>query len=309
MQKTALFTAIWMTTAATLLPTHAADAGKVKLEKGEDTVTVTIGGREFTKYNFNAELPKPFFWPVRGGDGTILTRDIIYDRTKGDHPHHKGIWVAVDEIGGVKFWAEHGKIANRSVELTVPAGNPAKLTVVNDWQNEEGKTVVTETSVISIHENGLFAFDIRFTNPGDAPVDFGDTKEGLLGFRMVHSMQESEGGQVVNAEGLKGTKACWGKPSAWIDYVGPVDKGTFGVALFDHPLNMRPSRYHVRNYGLFSISPFGQKAYTGGKLPAQPYFLFPDGELRLRYGLYIHDGDTKSADVSGVHLNYLKSGL
>jgi len=300
--------------AALLANLNQADAA-VTLTKGKDTVEIKINDRPFSTYNFKADLPKPFMFPVCGSDGTVLTRDIIYDRSKGDHPHHKGIWVAVDEIGGVQHWAEKGKIANREIELLTERGNPAQMRVVNDWLDEEGKPVVTETTLISIHENGLFAYDIRFTGVRPGPIEFGDTKEGLLGFRMVDSMQETPkkskapGGVVVNATGVTGTADTWGRPTDWIDYSGQVGGKTFGVALFDHPLNFRRSRYHVRNYGLFSISPFGEAAYTGKKRPAEPFYLLPGDEMRLRYGLFIHDGDTKAADVGGVYLGYLRSGL
>ncbi len=282
---------------------------ELKKDDAAKTVAVTINGRDFSTYTFADAQPKPYMWPVRGGDGTILTRPIITDRSQGDHPHHKGVWVAVDEVGGVKFWAEDGKIANRGVTVTVAKGNPAKMKVTNDWLNPEGKAIVRETTTISIWENGLLGYDIVFTASGEEPVEFGDTKEGLFGFRMAESMKEKEGGRVVNAEGAKGTADCWGRPTGWIDYSGEVDGKTFGVALFDHPLNFRPSRYHVRNYGLFSISPFGERAYTNRKRPAQPYFLFPEKELRLRYALFVHDGDTESAKVGKVYLDYLESGM
>lgn len=291
-----------------------ADAS-VTLTQGKDTVVIKINDREFSTFNYKADLPKPFMFPVRGSDGTVLTRDIIYDRTKGDHPHHKGIWVAVDEVGGVQHWAEKGKIVNREVELVVERGNPAQMRVTNQWLDEEEKPVVTETTLVSIFESGLFAYDIRFTAERDEPIEFGDTKEGLLGFRMVDSMQETPkkskapGGVVTNATGDVGTAATWGRPTDWIDYYGQVDGKTFGVALFDHPLNFRRSRYHVRNYGLFSVSPFGESAYTGRKRPADPFHLHPGDELRLRYGLFIHDGNTKEADVAGTYIGYLKSGL
>jgi len=281
----------------------------LKMNAGAKTVAITINDRDFSTFNFADSQPKPYMSPVRGGDGTILTRPIYKDRTQGDHPHHKGVWVAVDEVGGVKFWAEHGKITNKGVKLTVPSGNPAKMQVTNDWLDPDGKAVVRETTMISIWENGLLGYDIRFTASGDEPVEFGDTKEGLFGFRMAASMKEKEGGRVVNAEGAKGTADCWGRPTGWIDYSGEVDGKTFGAALFDHPLNFRPSRYHVRNYGLFSVSPFGESAYTNKKRPAQPFFLFPEKELRLRYALYVHDGDAASAKVGEVYLDYLQSGL
>lgn len=285
----------------------AVDAG-VKLTKGEDTVAITVNGKEFTTYNFSADLPKPFMSPVLGLDGSVLTRPVVTDKTKGDHPHHKGIWVAVDEVGGVKFWAEQGKIVNKSVELISAEGNPAELKVVNEWQGADGKAIVVETTSISIFENGLFAYDIRLKTGGDQRVEFADTKEGMFGIRLAVSMQEDKGGTVVNSAGEKGTKASWGNVYDWIDYYGEVDGKTFGAALFDHPLNMRRSRYHVRNYGLFTINPFGDKAYSGGKRPDQPYFLDPAGELHLRYGLYIHSGTTEEAKVPEVHLSYLKSG-
>lgn len=284
---------------------------EVTLQQDGDTVKVKIDGRPFTDYHSKADLPKPFFSPVLGQKGDVLTRSIFFDRKGGDHPHHKGIWVAVDEVGGVKHWAEEGKIANREVKVLKAKGNPAQMQVTNQWLDLEGKSIVTETTVISIHDNGLLAYDIRFTSVRKEEVEFGDTKEGLFGFRMVDSMCEAPKGEghVVNAEGLKGTKECWGKPSKWVDYVGPVNGNTYGVALFDHPENFRPSRYHVRNYGLFSISPFGEKAYTGGKEEAKHYYLKPDGELRLRYGLYVHSGDTEAANVAGVYADYVKSGL
>ena len=41
-------------------------------------------------------------------------------------------------------------------------------------------------------------------------------------------MREMEGGYITNADGLKGEKDCWGKPSPWIDYYGEVDGSTAG---------------------------------------------------------------------------------
>lgn len=288
------------------LLTAPAIAGEtaVELKQNKDTVDITIGGEPFAVFKYSSELPKPFMFPVRGPGGTVLTRPI--EKKGDDHPHHKGIWVAVDEVNKIKFWAEKGKIKNVSVKPMVAKGNPAKLHVVNHWLGEDGKPVVTETTIIGIHANRLMTYDITFT-AGSSPVTFEDTKEGLFGFRMVDSMRENEGGHVVNADGGKGTAECWGKPSDWVDYYGEVDGKTFGVTLMDHPDNFRKSRYHVRNYGLFSVSPFGEKAYTRGKQEAKPLELDPKGKFRLRYGLYIHAGDTEEGRVAQTYSQYLKA--
>ena len=274
----------------------------VALSLTDGVLTVRIGDEQFAVYNKTDKYPKPFFSPVRGPGGTILSRPIL--RKGDDHPHHKGIWVAVDEVNEVDFWAERGKIRNKDVKILDSAGNPAKLLVTNEWLNADGQPIVTETTSISIFSNRLMIYDITFT-AGKEPATFGDTKEGLFGVRMVNSMREREGGHVISSNGAEGSAACWGKPAKWIDYYGKVDGKTFGIALMDHPKNFRPSRYHVRNYGLFTISPFGEKAYA--KNPAAPLTIAAGKSERLRYAIYIHAGDTKQGAVTDVYQQFLKA--
>lgn len=284
----------------------AADKSKaVQLTEGDGkTINVTVGGKPFTTFNYGSDLPKPFFSPVRGPDGTVLTRKIAGSGEKLDHPHHKGIWVAVDEVNKVKFWKEDGQIKNVSVKIDKAKGDPAVMTVTNHWLNESGEPVVTEKSTIRIFSNRVVEYSIKFIAE-HGPVAFEDTKEGLFGFRMVDSMRENEGGHVVTSEGVKGTKAAWGKPAKWIDYYGEVEGDTFGVTIFDHPKNFRPSRYHVRNYGLFSINPWGEKAYAGNEV--EPTELEKGESLMLRYAMYIHAGDTQAAKVAETYENWLKT--
>jgi hypothetical protein len=299
-----------MAVAASFVPATASRAvlgadNFVRLTPKGDSLDVTIGGEPFTSYRFAKAQKKPYFWPIHDREGHVISRPLLSPtgRPWRDHPHHRGLWFAVDEVNGIKYWAERGTIANVSVEPLVPTGNPARFKVVNHWLDKQGQPLLTESTTVSIYANRLIAYDATWT-AGKEPVTFGDTKEGLFGFRMVDSMHGSAS-NIVSADGHHGEKDCWGKPFEWVDYDGPVEGKTVGVAIFDNPHNFRPSRYHVRSYGLFSISPFGESDYTNKKNPPAPVKLKPGESLPLRYAIYVHDGDTAKGLVPETYRWYL----
>ena len=265
-------------------------------------ITVKIGDEVFTVFNLGSDLPKPFASPVYGPGGVVMTREISKPGVKIDHPHHKGIWVSIDEVNEIKFWAEQGKIQNVSGDSSAE-GNPADLSLTNHWLGKDGKPVVEENTKILIYPNRLMIYDITF-KALDKPATFDDTKEGLFGIRLIDSLRERETGKVKDSEGRSGSKEAWGKTADWMDYYGEVEGKTVGAAIFDHPDNFRPSRYHVRDYGLFSINPFGEQAYA--KAGAKPVTLEPGETLNLKYGIYIHEGDTEKGKVAEVYQDFVK---
>ncbi len=288
-------------------PICAQADSSVEVKRGAaDTLEIHIDGKPFATWNYSKSLPKPFLLPVRTASGTIINR-ALDDKSDADHVHHKGLWVSIDEINEQKHWAEKSPIVNVSVSHRPAPGGAMILDTVNEWRHSDNPSVVvTEKTQITIFPNRVLVYDIQFTTGLDEAV-FGDTKEGLLGFRVAPSMKEKNGGHVVSSDGSKGTKDCWGKAFAWVDYVGTVDGKTVGVTLMDHPENFRPSRYHVRDYGLFSISPFGEKAYTNGAEEEKPFHLKKGDTLRLRYGVYLHDGDTETAGVAAAFDQFVKA--
>lgn len=218
-----------------------------------------------------------------------------------DHVHHKGIWVSIDEVNDIRYWAERGVIRNDAVEVLEASGDVGRFRVTNHWLGNDGEPMLEEKTTITVSPNRLLSYNIAFKALGQ-PVTFHDTKEGLFGIRLPNDMRESvAGAPVVGCNGDVGTKALWGKAMPWIDYTGPVDGQLCGVTLMDDPDNFRPSRYHVRNYGLFSINPFGESAYTNGEQQAQPYTIEADDTLQLHYGLYVHSGDTAAAGIEEVY--------
>jgi hypothetical protein len=140
-------------------------------------------------------------------------------------------------------------------------------------------------------------FDITLT--AVQKVVFGDSKDGFFGIRLRPVLQEDTGtGHISNADGLKGEKALWGRPSNWCDYSGSIGDEKVGVTILDDPRNPRhPVRWHARAYGLFAANPFGAAAFSGDKTQDSPTELEPGKSLRFRYRLIIHPGDAAAANI------------
>jgi len=115
-------------------------------------------------------------------------------------------------------------------------------------------------------------------------------------------VKRGQGGKIINAEGVT-DQAAWGKPSPWVDYSGPVEGKTVGIAIFDHPTSFRhPTTWHVRDYGLFAANPFGYHDFGVAKPGA--HTVLPGESLRLRYRVLLHEGDAKQAGVAAAYQGF-----
>jgi hypothetical protein len=272
----------------------------------DQNVEVTVGEKPFTVYHYWGTIPRPFFGPIFDRQGNIVTQAIA---PPADHPrpnvrHDLGLSFAVDRVSGIDYWSDRGVILYFSLNTPNSTQGPAHMRVSNAWLDHRRERVLTESTKVGIYPNRLLTYDATL-KAEKKPVTFEDTKDGLFGLRLVDSMSEAAGGKVVSSDGHHGTSECWGRSFDWVDYSGSVKGKTVGVALFDNPKNFRRSRFQVGQDGLFSISPFGEHAYTHGKNPAQAVHLAPGANLRLKYGIYVHDGDTKTANVANVFRVYV----
>jgi hypothetical protein len=129
----------------------------------------------------------------------------------------------------------------------------------------------------------------------DGDVQFGDTKEGSFAIRVADSMRvdAKKGGKIVNSENQTNGEA-WGHAARWVDYTGPVDGETVGIAVLSHPTSFVPiPRWHVRTYGLFAANPFGKKDFPNPDSSEQgPLTLKKGDSITLRYRVILHKGET-----------------
>ena len=144
----------------------------------------------------------------------------------------------------------------------------------------------------------------EFTAP-DGDAIFEDRKDAGLAIRVPTSMamDSKQGGVVINSDG-EGIEKAWGQPAKWCDYHGPVVGEHLGIAFLSHPSSYRfPTRWHVREYGLFSANPFGQKSFNS-KMPSANTVLRSGDHLFLKHRLIFHRGDPESANIEAAWQAY-----
>lgn len=310
---------------------RAADpALPVKLTPADDRVRVEIDGQLFTEYIFKG-ASRPYCYPILTVDGTNITRDFPMKETPGedrDHPHHRALMFAHADVNHVDFWNEgtagtkfpKGKTLNDGI-LETKSGDIGVIRVRNRLVDPDGKLICTDETTLSFRGTSAARtvdYEVTIHALPDAPLVMGDNKDGTMSIRVAQWMtlphkvakQDVPGvGHMLSATGVKDDDV-WGTRAPWCDYYAPRNGKTYGVAIFDHPQNLRhPTWWMARGYGLFAANPFGQHDFE--KKPDQPhlgdYTIPAGGSLTLRYRFYVHEGDPTEAKIGERYSEYLKS--
>lgn len=233
-----------------------------------------------------------------------------------DHPHHRSMWFSHGLVNGVDFWGEEasykgtpkhpvGKIVFDKV-VAAKGGEVGVVTTSQKWTAPDGSVPVTSLQTLRVYEGAkterVFDFETTLT-AGAKEVTFGDTKEGTFAMRIAESMRlkQPKGpgeGHIVNSEGLRDEKV-WGTRAKWVDMSGPILGKTYGIAIFDHPSNLRhPTRWHARDYGLFAANPFCEAEMDKTKAKgAGDYVLAAGKSVTFKYRVFIHTGEPDVAEI------------
>jgi hypothetical protein len=320
---------------ATLATAALAADPAVKLTRLTDRVRVEIGGQLFTEYIFGDGASRPYCYPVLAPDGTPLTRDYPMKQTPGDetdHPWQRSLFFAHGNINGVDFWnegkggassgtpQEKGLTQHESIVETTDGPNGI-LRVRDRLVAPDGRLICTDERTLRFHGTSdvrIIDFEVTLHALPGSPLFIGDNKEGTMAIRlaqwltMPHKYQDKPipgSGHIATANGDRDA-AAWGKRAAWCDYYAPRNGHIYGVAIFDHPQNLRhPTWWMARDYGLFAANPLGQSAFESTKEKPAPaglgdYTIPAGGSLTLRYRFYFHTGDSDSAKIADHYASY-----
>jgi hypothetical protein len=309
----------------------AETAAPVKLTKMDDRVRVEIGGKHFTDYVFGQDTSRPYLYPILAVDGTPLTRDFPMKETKGeetDHPWHRSFWFAHSMVNGVDFWNEGAGDVGRSPKdkgktvhdavLEMSGGAVGTIRTRNRLVDPSGKLIATDERTVrfsAIPDGRVVDFEVTIHALPDTPVLLGDNKDGTFATRVAQWMTMPHknvggNGHIVTATGFRDADA-WGKRADWCDYHAERNGTTYGIAIFDHPDNLRhPTWWMARDYGLFGANPFGWHDYEA-EFKNEPhkgdYTIPANGTLTLRYRVLFHTGDEKAAHLAENYAAYAKA--
>jgi hypothetical protein len=281
----------------------------------EGRVRFEVNGETRLVYR-TAGAPKPYFHPVMGPGGVKMNRAFPMENAEGeerDHVHHRGLWFAHGDVDGVDFWTEgegRGTIRHERSYDFVSGLVFAAFRADATWLDAQGRVLLRDQRRYVFHPCGdetALDVEIELRVPGEKPVLLGDTKEGLMAFRLSEELRAKgprATGVLVNSEGQLG-EAGWGKNARWIDCSGKVGDATLGVAIFDHPQNLRhPTPWHARTYGLLAANPFGLHDFQKAPKGTGSYTLEPGKPLTLRYRFLFHRGDATTARIADRYTTY-----
>ena len=224
--------------------------------------------------------------------------------------HHRGVWLGYKDVGGYDFWQNEfsyqnknaGKVVTRKVEVLK---NGIQGTF--EWLAPLGGAILEETRAMSFRgDETSRMIDVEFNLKALRETTLGDSKDGAFSIRLAEPLTEKNSGVIVNSEGGRKMDQTWGKPAAWVDYNGELNGKKIGVALFEHPDSFHhPSRWHVRDYGLLAVNPFGSNAFDK-EAPVSKFTLAAGNSIHLRYQIVIHP-EMDAAQIENLYRKFAQA--
>lgn len=282
-------------------------AGAAAAPETEGLTTYQLGPRIWVRWNnrlltcYRAHPTQkyPYLYPLAGpATGLSLTAE-----TSLPWPHHRSLFFGCDRVNGGNYWQEdyaRGQIISAGPKLGATSRTSVEILDRCAWQKPGEAPVMKDERriVVSVPNNRLRFIDWEIAWTAVADVHIEKTNHSLFAVRTAEDIAPTGGGALVNAEGLSGEKATFGKPSAWCGCSGPRERigGNIveGIAILNHPGNpWSPCPWFTRDYGFLSPTPFNFME-QGLTWPAGQTFT-------LRYRVVLHAGTPSEAGLTRIH--------
>ena len=254
---------------------------------------------------------------TQAGKGNWARFNFPMEKVEGEttsDQHHRSLWLGFKLVNGYDYWENEfsynnknaGKAITRSIDEIKSGDSSGVIAATIVWLSPSGEPQIEEHRRMTISAEGkLRVIDCEIDLKAIVKTTFGDSKDGAFSVRVAESMAERKGGVITNSEGGRTMAQTWGKPASWVDYTGEVGGEKVGIALFEHPSSFHhPSRWHVRDYGLLAVNPFGANAFDKA-LPVQNSVLDPGQTMPLRYRVIVHPA-MSPAEIEALYQKFVE---
>lgn len=279
---------------------NAEEALTLRAEYRDTGVDVHVGDALFTHYRTARDWKYPYFYPVNGPlSGTSVTTE-----TSEPYPHHHSLFFGCDRVNGGNYWQEgleRGQIISNAVQLVRSEGSTIVIKNNCRWERPDAEAPFEDERTIVITAPSETARWIDFTITLTALIDvkIEKTNHSLFSARMAPALSVTQGGTLINAEGLKNEKGTFGQRSRWCDYYGPRSGHTEGLAIQSHPSNRwHPEPWFTRDYGFFSPTPMFW-------LDNDVLRLSKGERLTFRYLAVAHAGSADEAGIEAIYQRWI----
>ncbi len=280
----------------------------------DESLALRCDGDVVWQFHFGSGRTKPCFHPLALPGTGALTVD-----QPADHRWHHGLWFSWKYIDGVNYWENDpktgrpsGRTTWRTVEVAPRADGSARLVLDLDYAPADGTAVLGERRVIETSPpaaDGTFAIDWhgefvahractldRTPLPGESG---GKPFGGYAGLSLrLAQLDDRDAITTAGAVAWNEQDRFRGTASGF-DYRGALAGRQVGVAILDHPDNLRsPSPwYAIRSKAMSFVTPavlcFGKAQLAAGE------------RFGLRYRIVVHPGRWSGPELAAAVASYV----
>ena len=258
---------------------------------------------------FDPAQPKAYVHPLATLDGAELTV-----RSPADHLWHRGLWWSWKYINHVNYWEEDKKTGASAGRTVITSARPvvapdfsARVELDLAYHVPGQPPVMTEQRVLRFSApaaDGSYSLDWSATFKVLQPVMLErtpptKTSGGYAGLSLRFPPVFSKTWKFLTSDGKSVAAEANGGKMTWVDFSGPAPDGApAGIAIFDHPANLR----HPNNWYLNQSHPF----FSPALLYTAPLDCKAGDVLKLRYRILVHPGAGDDARLDATFQEFSK---
>lgn len=298
-----------------LLPNLRAETWNWVHEPGQFLELRGSGNEVVCRLNFNPEQTKPYFHPLN-----FNGRTLTWINPK-DHVWHYGLWHSWKSINGVNYWEERPQPAGvtriESSEVLKADGGEGvvQLQLILHPRGKDDQPVARETVRIRVETpraDGSYRIDwTRATTALADEVTFdrtpipgepgGRRHGGYAGltFRAAKSLENAAFLASTGQTGMDFHR----QTARWADLSGEIDGQPCGLAILDHPSNLR----HPTPWFLVERARTPFFCLNVAPICLEPLTLSQGQEVVLRYRILVHPGSGSAEVVEKEYADFVAS--